>query len=219
MIEHVYRAVTACPLLDDVVIATCDREIADAASRFGAKAVMTSPAHERATDRTAEASSADDAEIVVMVQGDEPMVTAAMIETAVAPLVADPSLPCTNLGAAIRSSEELQDPNTIKVVTSKDGHALYFSRAAVPSPWRPAFEPGLWLKQVCVIGFRRRWLRRFAELPPGPLEVQESIDMLRFLEHGIPVRIVPTTTSTHAVDTPADLRLVASLMAAQRREP
>jgi 3-deoxy-manno-octulosonate cytidylyltransferase (CMP-KDO synthetase) len=213
MIEHVYRRTAACALLDDVVIATCDEEIEAAVSAFGGRGVMTSPSHERASDRVAEVASRCEADVVVMIQGDEPMVQAAMIEAAVTPLLSDPAVTCTNLVAPIRTEAELRDRNTIKVVMAAGGQALYFSREPIPALNQKRFESGSWFKQVCVIGFRRAALARFAALPQGPLERAESVDMLRFLENGMAVHMVPTTIETHAVDTPDDLRRVETLMA------
>jgi len=212
MLEHVFRRTAACTLLDEVVIATSNEEIAHIANGFGAKTAMTSATHERASDCVAEASASDPAEIVVMVQGDEPMIRPEMIAAAVAPLLEDPSLSCVNLAAPIRTEQELRDPNTIKTVIARSGQALYFSREPIPTTNARPFEVGGWFKQVCVIPFRREALQRFASLPRGPLEAAESIDMLRFLENGIPVHMVQTEINTHAVDTPGDLELVASLI-------
>jgi 3-deoxy-manno-octulosonate cytidylyltransferase (CMP-KDO synthetase) len=213
MLEHVYRRSAACPLLDEVVIATCDDEVARAATGFSARVIMTSARHERASDRVAEAAADDPAAIVVMIQGDEPMIAPGMIAAAVTPLVSDPSLACTNLAAEIESEAELLDPNTIKVVMAADDRALYFSRQPVPTCSAAGFRRGEWFKQVCVIPFRHDALDRFGRLPQGRLERAESIDMLRFLEHGMPVQMVRTTVRTHAVDTEADLQLVERLMA------
>jgi 3-deoxy-manno-octulosonate cytidylyltransferase (CMP-KDO synthetase) len=216
MLEHVYRGAAACRLLDEVVIATCDAEIAAAAAAFGARTVMTAATHVRASDRVAEAAAADDADIVVMIQGDEPMIEPAMIEAAVTPLLADPAIVCTNLVAPITSERDLRDPNTIKVVMEADGpamRALYFSRLPIPTGAGQPFAAGQWHKQVCVIPFRREALQRFRALPEGRLERAESIDMLRFLEHGIPVHMVPTSVQTQAVDTPDDLARVERLLA------
>lgn len=212
MIEHVYNRTAACPMLSEVIIATCDEAIARAATGFGARAVMTSRRHERATDRVAEASARDAADVVVMVQGDEPMVRPAMITAAVTALLEDPSVSCVNLAAPIPSDEDARDPNTIKVVMALDGRALYFSRSPIPVIGSRPFAAGDAVKQVCVIAFRRDALRGFAALPRGPLEARESVDMLRFLENGIDVRMVMTDVVTHAVDTPEDLERVASLM-------
>ena len=214
MLEHVYRRTAACPMLDDVVIATCDEAIAEAAAGFGARATMTSATHERASDRVAEACAGDSADIVVMVQGDEPLIRPHMIAAAVQPLLQNPAVACVNLAAPIRSEAELSDPNTIKTVFAHNGDALYFSRSPIPSPHPSGFAAGTWFKQVCVIPFRREALRRFSTLSPGPLEIAESIDMLRFLEHGLSVRLVRTDIPVQSVDAPGDLALVESLMMA-----
>jgi 3-deoxy-manno-octulosonate cytidylyltransferase (CMP-KDO synthetase) len=216
MIEHVFRGTAACGLLNEVVIATCDDAIAGAARSFGARAVMTSSRHDRASDRVAEVSAGDAADLIVMVQGDEPLVRPEMIESAVRPLIDDAGIACVNLAAPIRSAAELEDPNTIKVVHDLAGNALYFSRRAIPHAAR-GFVEGAYLKQVCVIAFRRDTLAQFAQLPQTPLEIAESVDMLRFLENGVRVRLAPTTVETHAVDCPADLAVVAAAMAGVAR--
>lgn len=215
MLQHVFARTAACTLLDEVLIATCDAEIAERAREFGAKATMTSAAHQRASDRVAEAVANDPADLVVMVQGDEPMIEPEMIRAAVEPMLSDPSIQCVNLAAPIQSEAELLSPNTIKTAISRSGDAMYFSRSVIPTLGNRAFTEGEWFKQVCVIPFRRAALDTFASLPQGPLEIAESIDMLRFLENGIAVRMVRTHTQTHAVDTPADLELVAALMSAR----
>lgn len=212
MIEHVYRRTKMCRCLDEVYIATCDQDIAVAAKAFGAQVLMTSPSHERASDRTAEAAQSIEADIIVMVQGDEPMIRPEMIELAIEPLRRDPNVLCVNLAAPILSESEFSDPNTIKVVMDSDGDALYFSREAIPNRQRRSFGESPSHKQVCIIPFRRDFLLRFARLSPTPLEAAESIDMLRALEHGYPVRIVRVEVSTHAVDTPQDLKAVELMM-------
>ena len=212
MVEHVVRRASMCGALAAVYVATCDEEIRDAVEGFGGTAVMTSAAHERASDRVAEAASHFEADIVLMIQGDEPMVTPRMLDASVAPMIEDSAVECVNLARRITSREEFDDPNTIKVVTNLSGDALYFSRSPIPylnfagAPGAPVF------KQVCVIPFRRAFLAEFTRLEPTPLERAESIDMLRALEHGRRVRMVETDADTHAVDTPEDLRLVESLM-------
>lgn len=211
MIEHVYRRARRCSQLDEVYVATCDDEIRAVAEGFGAKVILTSPCHERATDRVAEAARHFAADIIVMIQGDEPMITPGMIESALDAIRSDPSISCVNLVHRITSEEEFIDPNTIKVVADLKGDALYFSRAPIPNVRFEQTAASLF-KQVCVIPFRRAGLEEFARLAPTPLEIAESIDMLRFIEHGRSVRLVETEVTTHAVDTPADLRLVERLM-------
>jgi len=213
MLEHVYRRTRACHLFAEVVVATCDREIADVAESFGAKSIFTSASHERASDRVAEATARDSADIVVMVQGDEPLVRPEMIAASVEALLRDATVDCVNLATAIRSEDELRDRNTIKVVAGLSGHALYFSRQPIPDCGARSLPTHGHLKQVCVIPFRRNALATFASLPRGPLEELESIDMLRFLENGHGVRIVTMDVPTHAVDVPGDVRIVEDLMA------
>lgn len=212
MIEHIYRRAVLCASLDAVFVATCDAEIRETAEKFGGRVLMTSATHERASDRAAEAAENLSAEIVVMIQGDEPMITPEMIEAAVKPLLSDSSINCVNLIKRIESREDFINRNTIKVVMNNARDAVYFSRAPIPSIEFSADVKIPFYKQVCVIPFRGEFLQKFTKLAPTPLERAESIDMLRAVEHGELVRLVETEIETHAVDTPEDLRLVEKLM-------
>ncbi|OLE55529.1 MAG: 3-deoxy-D-manno-octulosonate cytidylyltransferase [Acidobacteria bacterium 13_1_20CM_3_53_8] len=212
MIEHVFRRAAMCDRLDAVYIATCDEEIRTVVEGFGGTVLMTSVAHERASDRVAEAAERFKADIVVMIQGDEPMITPAMIVASISPMLEDSSVACVNMARRILSREEYVDRNTIKVVMNAHGDALYFSRAPIPALDFASVEVAPVFKQVCVIPFRRDFLREFALLGPTPLERAESIDMLRVIEHGYRVRLVETEVDTHAVDTPEDLRIVEARM-------
>lgn len=216
MVEHVFRRASLCETLAAVYVATCDEEIRSAVEAFGGAVLMTSAAHERASDRVAEAAENFDSDIVLMIQGDEPLVTPAMLDAALAPMSKDESVGCVNLARRITRRAEYLDRNTIKVVADARGDALYFSRSPIPDlgPSHDFTGDGRApvFKQVCVIPFRRDFLRRFARLRPTPLERAESVDMLRAVEHGLRVRLVETDADTHAVDTPEDLRLVESLM-------
>jgi 3-deoxy-manno-octulosonate cytidylyltransferase (CMP-KDO synthetase) len=215
MIEHVYRRCRLNASLADVYVATCDSEIASATEQFGGKAILTSPSHERASDRVAEAAERSDADVILMVQGDEPLIRPEMIDLSLQPFRnGDDSVLCTNLAAPIRTEEEFRDPNTIKVAIALNGDALYFSRQPIPSNALVSFDRLSVLKQVCIIPFRRDFLRTYQALEPTPLEIAESIDMLRALEHGYRVRMVRTEYATHAVDTLADLALVEKLLQA-----
>ncbi len=217
MVGHVYLRSKMSSLLKDVYVATCDREIYDYIASIGGKAVMTADTHERCSDRTAEAMLKIEAEmgrrvdIVVMVQGDEPMVTPQMIEAAVAPMLKDPEIQVVNLMARMDTVTEFEDPNEVKVVVRLNGNALYFSREPIPSRKKGAAQVPM-LKQVCIIPFRRDYLLRFNALPPTPLEQIESVDMLRIIEHGEQVHMVLTKTQTLSVDTPVDLERVQALM-------
>jgi 3-deoxy-manno-octulosonate cytidylyltransferase (CMP-KDO synthetase) len=212
MVEHVRRRVSMCKSLDGVYVATCDQEIYDATERYGGQAVMTSDVHTRASDRVAEVALTVDADIFVLVQGDEPMTVPEMIDCAVAPMLEDQTIACVNLTKRIETEREWNDGNTIKVVRDVQGNALYFSRQPIPTDRLAGFRNIPLFKQVCIIPFRKQALLDYAALEPTPLEIAESIDMMRFLEHGYPVRMVESPYETYAVDTRADLERVTKLM-------
>jgi 3-deoxy-manno-octulosonate cytidylyltransferase (CMP-KDO synthetase) len=213
MIEHVYKRTAMCPELADVVVATCDIEIRDVVEAFGGKAVMTADTHDRASDRMAEAAKSLEGDIFVLVQGDEPMTFPDMITEAVSPFSTDPGVACVNLTKQILDIDEFKSPNTIKVIIGTSADALYMSRSEIPTLANSSFHDIAAFKQVCIIPFRRDALAHYTALPPTPGEIAESIDMLRFLEHGLPVRMVKTAFDTHAVDTQDDLDHVSALMA------
>ena len=212
MIEHVYKRTAMSLMLDDVFVATCDEQIRSSVQAFGGKAVMTADNHERASDRVAEAITGLDADVVVMVQGDEPMLHPDMIGEAVALYKVQPDTPCINLTKQIDNEVDFLNPGTIKVVTDLQDNALYMSRKPIPSNSGNNFSNITAKKQVCIIPFNRAALIKFANLDSTPLEIAESIDMLRFIEHGIPVRMINTKFDTQAVDTPEDLVRVEKLM-------
>lgn len=218
MIGHVYFRTRMCPILNDTYIATCDQEIFDYIVSIGGKVVMTADTHERASDRTAEAMLKIESEtgyktdIVVMVQGDEPMLTPEMIEQAVSPLLDDSTINVLNLMAKIKTMEEFEDPNEVKVVVDPRSNAIYFSREPIPSRKKGAIDIPM-LKQVCIIPFRRDFLLKFNELESTPLEIIESVDMMRLIEHSYKVRMVFTETRTSSVDTAEDLAKVEKMMA------
>ncbi|MSR87959.1 MAG: 3-deoxy-manno-octulosonate cytidylyltransferase [Candidatus Zambryskibacteria bacterium] len=208
MVGHVYFRSKMSESLSEVCIATCDKEIGQYADSIGAKWVMTKDSHERASDRAAEAmekieeQTGQRVDVVVMIQGDEPMVMPEMIDMAVKPMVEDSNIGSVNLMAPIKSVEEQHDRNCIKVVVDENNFATRFSR-----------EPLSMFKQVCIMPFTREFLLKFNELKPTPLEIAESIDMNRFLEHGYKVKMVLENFQTQAVDTPEDIRKVLNLMA------
>ena len=216
MIGHVYERVSQSPLLALTAVATCDKEIHDYIESIGGVAVMTGSEHERASDRCAEAlmklehANCERYDIVVMVQGDEPMTHPDMIAEAVQPLLDDPQVQVVNLLGTIQDIAEFEDRNCIKVVCDLQSNALYFSREPIPTRAKVAKIP--MGKQVCVIPFRRDFLLEYTRMAPTPLEIAESVDMMRVLEHGMKVRMAPTRHSTQAVDMPEDLRKVERLM-------
>ena len=216
MIGHVYENVERCELLRKTVVATCDEEIKEYIESIGGSAVITGSHHERASDRCAEAleyieyQDGIQYDIVVMVQGDEPMTHPDMITEAVTPMLNDPKILVTNLMGNIKSIEEFKDKNCIKVVCDQESNAIYFSREAIPNQGKTQYF--LMIKQVCIIPFTREFLLAYTRMKPTPLEVIESIDMLRVLEYGLKVKMVPTKYNTHAVDTSADLINVEKIM-------
>jgi 3-deoxy-manno-octulosonate cytidylyltransferase (CMP-KDO synthetase) len=216
MLEHCYRGAAESALLDDVVVATCDSEIEEWARTSDIACVMTSAAHERATDRVAEAAARSDADVVVLVQGDEPLVTPDMVDAAVGPVLAGEAA-CTNLIKRIEDEDDFRSPHTVKVVFDLQNRALAFSRSLVPSPSGLGFSGIAAYKQVAVFGFARERLLEFSQLPPTPLEIAESIDMLRYLEHGRVIHLVETRRTTHGVDVPEDVQIVEQILARRRR--
>lgn len=217
MIGHVYKRVKMSTLLNEVYVATCDKEIYDYVESIGGKAVMTSDCHERCSDRCAEAmlkieeKTGAKCDIMVMVQGDEPLTFPQMIDEAVAPMIADKTILITNLVADINSLEEFENPNEVKVVMDKFSNAIYFSREPIPSRKKGVLDVPM-KKQVCVIPFTRDFLLQYNTMEPTPLEIIESVDMMRIIENGLKVKMVPTTYTTKAVDTKEDLEKVNAMM-------
>jgi 3-deoxy-manno-octulosonate cytidylyltransferase (CMP-KDO synthetase) len=199
-------------VIDEAIVATCDTAISDAVARCGGRAVMTAPTHERCTDRVAEAARSLDAEIIVNVQGDEPLVRPEMFAPLLEPLFQDSALLCTNLMAEIRTEAEFASPNVVKVVVDCRGNALYYSREPIPSVRKAGSLVARRYKQLGIIAFRRAFLTAFAKMEPTPLEAIESVDMLRAIEHGHAIRMVFSPHEVVGVDTPADLERVRMLM-------
>ena len=216
MIEHVYRRAAAAHAIGRVIVATDDRRIVDAVTAFGGEAVMTSPAHPTGTDRLAEVAAGLDCEIVVNVQGDEPLVAPSMIDQAVAPLVADPALQMSSLRTRLTSLAEYLDPNVVKVVVDRTDVALYFSRAPIPHcrDGAPTEAPASAWRHIGLYAYRRTFLPLFASLPPTALEQSERLEQLRALEHGYRIVVPETRHRSVGVDTPSDLAEVEALVAA-----
>ena len=216
MVGHCYFRTRMCAELKGTYVATCDREIFDYVQAIGGQAVMTSDKHDRASDRAAEAmlkiekKTGESIDIVVMVQGDEPMITPEMITESLKPFeLADVNV--VNLMAPIYKDTEFNDPNEVKVVVNKQNEAMYFSREPIPSK-RKGETDGPMLKQVCIIPFRRDYLIKFNQMEETTLECIESVDMLRVLENGDTVQMVMTEKETYSVDTEEELNNVALKM-------
>jgi len=211
MVEHVYQRVALCPLIEKVIVATCDEEIYSAVQSFDGNAVMTSDSHERSVDRVAEAVESIEGEIVINVQGDEPLVRPDIIEALLSPMFKDESIQCANLITEI-DDEDYNSPNEVKVVCEINGDILYYSREPIPSLRKAGSGDFIKLKQIGIIGFRKEFLNIFAKLSPTPLEAIESVDMLRALEHGYKVKMVNVAFNGIGVDVPEDIQLAEKLM-------
>jgi 3-deoxy-manno-octulosonate cytidylyltransferase (CMP-KDO synthetase) len=216
MLQHVWERATQARYLAEVLIATDDERIREAAARFGARVVMTRADHPSGTDRVAEAASASKAELVVNLQGDEPLIEPAAIDAAALALAHEdrPEVVMSTLAKTIQRPEEIADPNVVKVVADRRGLALYFSRA--PIPYFPAggerAGPGAaYLKHIGLYVYRRAFLLEFPALSRGPLEQAERLEQLRALEHGYQVAVHVTEYDSIGVDSPEDYRRVVEL--------
>ena len=227
MIEHVYRRAAAARGVDAVVVATDDARIALTVERFGGVARMTRSIHPTGTDRLAEVATELTCDIVVNVQGDEPLIEPEMIAQVISPFENDPSLQISTLRQRITRAADYSDPNVVKVVTDEDGNAMYFSRSPIPfvrnrgaalagTVSAPHVGIPAW-KHVGIYGYRRDFVHTFANLPQTTLEVAESLEQLRALEHGYRIRTVETQYESIGVDTPEDLERVRQLLAAPTR--
>jgi 3-deoxy-manno-octulosonate cytidylyltransferase (CMP-KDO synthetase) len=216
LIQHVWRRARLLTTVDRVVVATDDERIAAAVREFGGTVVLTSPTHPSGTDRVAEAMRGEHADLVVNLQGDEPLFDAKAVDELVRLMTEDASIDMGTLAHPIRDANEREDLNATKVVLDQAGNALYFSRAPIPFRRQAGLAPTL--RHIGIYVFRAAFLQRFAALPPTPLERTETLEQLRALEHGVRIRVLVTPHASLGVDTPADLaRLVAHL--AETTEP
>jgi 3-deoxy-manno-octulosonate cytidylyltransferase (CMP-KDO synthetase) len=217
MLEHVWDRVKLANYLTDAVIATDDERIFDEARRFGATVRMTRVDHLSGTDRAAEiASAAPDAELIVNIQGDEPLIDPGAIDAAILPLSDEPAIAMGTLRKRIEDPREISDPNVVKVVTDRFSNAIYFSRSTIPHVRSGGSAP-VFYKHIGLYVYRRDFLLRYSGLPVGPLEEAERLEQLRALENGFKIRVVETEYESLGVDTPEDLKRVQQLFAASTR--
>jgi len=212
MVEHVYKRTRMSDAVDQTYVATPDEEIREETESFGGDVIMTGQ-HPRATDRVAEAAEGLDTEVVVVMQGDEPLVYPDMLDDAIEPVVENDEVKVTNLAKPIPDEEEYRDPNNVKVVVDENWNGLYFSRSPIPYIHDGKYANAPVYHQVCVIPFEREFLHEFTSMAETPLEQVESVDMLRLLENGYNVRLVKTDRETYPVDTPEDHEKVNKMMA------
>lgn len=217
MIQWVYERTAQARLVDRVIVATDDQRIAAAVEGFGGTYCMTSSDHPTGTDRLAEVAGRLDADLIVNVQGDEPLIDPMMIDQAVQPLLDDPAIRMGTLATPIDGDDEFLNPNVVKLVTDRQGFALYFSRAPIPherdraSTSAAKAARSAW-KHIGLYVYRREFLLEFAGLPETQLERLEKLEQLRALEHGVPIRVVVTSGSSIGVDTPEDLARIETLL-------
>jgi len=219
MIEHVYRRAAAARHVDAVIVATDDERIFQAVQRFGGEVRMTSALHATGTDRIAEVAATLDCDLIVNLQGDEPLLEPAAIDEAIEPFRDDAELHMASLCQRFREPDAARDPHVVKVVTDRRGFALYFSRAAVPffrnaSIGDTSAGP---FKHIGLYVQRREFLLKIASLEPTPLERAEALEQLRVLEHGFSIRMIHTQYDSIGVDTPQDLERVRRLLTADAR--
>jgi 3-deoxy-manno-octulosonate cytidylyltransferase (CMP-KDO synthetase) len=204
VLQHVYERAACATLCERVIVATDDERIAAAARGFGAEVALTRADHPSGTDRVAEVATRLTDDLIVNVQGDEPLVEPSAIDAAVEPLLADPDIPMGTLCAPIEELEALANPNVVKVVTSREGYALYFSRLPIPFV-RDHGVAAARYRHIGLYVYRREFLLGLAELTPTPLEEAERLEQLRALEHGHRIRVVAVPGASPGIDTPEDL--------------
>jgi 3-deoxy-manno-octulosonate cytidylyltransferase (CMP-KDO synthetase) len=214
MIEHVYGRAAAARNVDAVIVATDDPRIADAVTKFGGDVRMTRPDHLTGTDRLAEVAAALDCDLIVNVQGDEPLIEPDTIDAAIEPFRDDADLLMSTVSTRILHNDAHDDPNVVKVVCDVRGFALYFSRSPIPYP-RGARATSY--KHLGLYVYRREFLRRIAALAPTALERSESLEQLRVLENGFAIKVVETRHDSIGVDIPEDLERVRRQLTAHAR--
>jgi 3-deoxy-manno-octulosonate cytidylyltransferase (CMP-KDO synthetase) len=220
MLEHVHERASQARYLTSIMIATDDARVAEVARNFGARVRMTRSDHISGTDRVAEAASAENCDLVVNIQGDEPLIDPAAIDAAILPMVHDPEIHMATLKKQIEDGSEITNPNVVKVVTDRDGDAIYFSRCPIPFHRDGDQGSGIrgqgsgYFKHVGLYVYRKDFLLAYPELPVGPLEQAERLEQLRALENGYHIRVVETEYESLGVDTPQDLERVTHLFEA-----
>jgi 3-deoxy-manno-octulosonate cytidylyltransferase (CMP-KDO synthetase) len=225
MIQYVYEGVRESKLIDEVIVATDDQRILEAVKVFGGKAVMTSSSHFTGTDRVAEVARKLKSEIIVNVQGDEPLIKGGFIDAAIRPLLTDDNLQMSTLMTRIEEVRDWLNPHVVKVVVDQKNFALYFSRSPIPFPRdlqigrlesnpfgtnRPL--PKRVFKHIGIYVLRRQFLLHFARMKPTPLEKLEKLEQLRALENGYRIKVTPVNYEPLSVDTPEDLQKVIAFV-------
>ncbi|MEW6376603.1 MAG: 3-deoxy-manno-octulosonate cytidylyltransferase [Thermodesulfobacteriota bacterium] len=225
MIQHVYERVCQSKLIEEVIVATDDQRILEAVQQFDGKALMTSPEHSTGSDRVAEVARKLRSEIIVNVQGDEPLIKGSIIDKAIRPLIKDETLPMSTLMTRIEEVKDWLNPHIVKVVVDQKGFALFFSRSPIPFPRNlnvqkllssPSGEKSIFprrvFKHIGIYVYRRKFLLQFSKMKPTPLEKLEKLEQLRALENGYRIKVTDVDYEPICVDTPEDLEKVVSFL-------
>ncbi|MBI4355715.1 MAG: 3-deoxy-manno-octulosonate cytidylyltransferase [Candidatus Omnitrophica bacterium] len=216
LIRRVYEQAKQAKRLTRLVVATDDQRIVEAVQQFGGTAVMTRQDHASGTDRVAEvARSQADAQLVINIQGDEPLMRPEMIDRLVDAMEKEATVPMGTLMTLVKDPAALNNPNVVKVIVDRQGFALYFSRSAIPYQRKVEGQP-VYYKHLGIYAFRRDFLLKFTQLPPTKLEQAESLEQLRALEHGYRIKVVETSFDTVSVDTADDVKQVEKLLGEMR---
>ncbi|MDP8212633.1 MAG: 3-deoxy-manno-octulosonate cytidylyltransferase [Candidatus Zapsychrus exili] len=210
MIEHVRRRVELCKSIDEVYVATCDKEIFDTVESYGGGAIMTKDTHDRCTDRVEEAAKDIDAEIVLIFQGDEPLFDPKVADLLLEPFKNDKNLLCTNLLSTIETQEDFNDISVVKTTLDNNNNILYLSRSLIPFLQEKNKTP--LYRQTGLSAFRKEFLIKFSNLAPTPLEIAESVDFLRILEHGYGIRGVVFDKQMFGLDEPEHVKRIEEIL-------
>ncbi len=213
LIEHVWRQAKRCHVLEDILIACDDDRILKTARSFGANAVRTASDHESGTDRIAEAVTRISTDVVINIQGDEPLIDPSVIDRLAKVLLADPALPMATVIKRITKEDDLENPNVVKVVIDLQQNALYFSRSPMPfQREKKPFQDSIYYKHLGLYGYHKDFLLGFKTLPYSALEATEKLEQLRVLDAGYKIKTIETDHDSIGVDTPEDLQRVAGMM-------
>lgn len=210
MIQHVYERCMKSGLLSEILVATDDKRIFDAVLSFGGNAVMTSKVHKSGTDRIGEAVKKIKCDIVVNIQGDEPMIDPGNIDKAIEPLLTDKSINVSTICVKIKDKKEISNPNVVKVIKDKNNNALYFSRSVIP--FNRDSGRVEYFKHIGLYVYRRDYLLNLIKMKQSPLEKAEKLEQLRILDNGGKIKVVTVSRDSHSVDTPGDLTKVRKLI-------
>ncbi len=213
IIQHIWENCKKAKMLDDLVIATDNDEVMEVIKSFGGKAVFTSPDHMTGTDRIAEVVNAIDVNVIVNIQGDEPLIQAEMVDSLVRTILDHKNISMASLMKKMENLDEINNPNVVKVIVDKNGFAIYFSRSPIPYP-RLKEEAKLYYKHLGIYAYTKDFLYEYTNLPKSYLEKCESLEQLRVLENGYKIKMVETKFDTIGVDTPDDLEKVKSRLEA-----